>query len=451
MEKGIIEFPKKLQLNNKKITRPQARLLILKYLKNEIDLFIYQIELGVYIPILKKECDFDDDDEAYYAQQITMAHLKTLIQNASMDLYDRYKGECENVEAFLLNGTDLGAIAQLVLHGDLFKFDGVIHDFEFKSEGGLTFCRLPFDPAAEVVETPTWDILLSNFSNTDALKAWVGSLFMRDSDRSQYLWLYGSGGNGKSTMARVLGEVLERFVVFVNAPEGESARKHFSSQLKHKRLAVFDDFKFCSRADNFLRSGLFKSITGGTKVQIERKYENPFDTKINCKFLFTSNVKPSLSGDMADQRRIIYCEAQDLMQARAHDPSFYKKLKREVYDFISNCILKYHEFCPQGGPIPVDADIGKGLADEAYDNEQAFFDTSFVFDSEQCVVSSSLQIAFVDSPFKTIITLRGFKEFLRHNGCKSSTRYIDGKKTRVWIGLRCKNNAEKQCDGLARY
>jgi phage/plasmid-associated DNA primase len=236
-----------------------------------------------------------------------------------------------------------------------------VKPFAFKSDPELTFCRIPFDPIPEAGMPERWANFLKNFTNVNAICMWVGSLFFEHSDRSQYLWLYGKGGNGKSTMARVISKLLGDFVRFEQAPAKDD--KYWSAGLQNKRLIVIDD---CNNY-GFVKTGLFKSLTGSSKVRVEDKFCKAFDTDLDCKFLFTSNELPMVSDDVADQRRIIFASALN-NQVFDYDPSFESGLAESLPGFVSYCMDLYSLNCHDGRPVPTDNKEALQLA-EIFDEE----------------------------------------------------------------------------------
>lgn len=316
----------------------------------------------------------------------------------------------------------------ILIHSDM-QLKEEIKTFAFKSEDVMTFCRIPFDISHEVQPCPKWDRLLDNFSNILALKIWVGSLFVWDSDRSQYVWVYGKGGNGKSTMARVISSILGHFVRFEQVPPKED--KYWTFGLLGKRLVVLDD---CNNY-GFVKTGLFKSLTGSSKVRVEQKFGNPYDTDIDCKFLFTSNEMPMVSSEIADQRRLIFCAAKN-NEAFEFDANFIKDLEIELPNFISNCVLLYNEHCSDGRPIPVDQTEALELGGIYNEEIEAWVETNFEYDADSWVEISKFRIEMMNH--KTKLNDRRVYAFLEQQGVTRTTRRIGNRVTKIVSGLRQK-------------
>lgn len=233
--------------------------------------------------------------------------------------------------------------------------------FLWPGEDGMAFRRLPWPLAAGT--HPTWDALLSKMTNAQAFKQWVGSLFVADSDKQQYVWIYGEGNDGKGAINRFLKSV---FGVAYHATEPPPTTRHGGGRDKFwsyyavigKRLVVFPD---CNDA-HFTTSSTFKSLTGGDPIACEKKRGDPFTYIPKAKFLFFSNVKPDLSSAKADMRRVIYCEF-DPQAAFIESSNFEGTLWGEGGPFLHSCIVAYAEACPGRGLITSD-----GEAQDALDN-----------------------------------------------------------------------------------
>lgn len=209
----------------------------------------------------------------------------------------------------------------------------------FKSDPSLTFHRLAFNP--------TWDAgtdlarafpltyeLLTRTSNADALAVWIGSLFDPNSNRHQYAWLTGSGGDGKGTLIRMLARVFGPSFSSEQPPAQHD--RFWTSGLIGKRLVVFPDMN----DSKFVTTGLFKSLSGGDKVRVEFKRGATVAIDLPAKYLFSSNKRPSVTDNPADMRRIIYCYVRPVVK-RYTDGDYEYDMARELPHFISFCVHRY--------------------------------------------------------------------------------------------------------------
>jgi Family of unknown function (DUF5906) len=357
-------------------------------------------------------------------ETIDKEQFMQLARNITVNMFDYFSGDWKNPEMCLMTETTASALYRTAKIMKEFELKD-IKPFAFKSDDSLTYARAPFDPFDTVVASPRWDNFLSNFTNEKALRMWVGSLFVPDSDRSQYLWLYGQGGNGKSTLARILGKVLGPFVRFDQTPNKDD--KHWTNGLIGKRLVVFDD---CNHY-GFVKTGLFKSLTGATPVRCEPKFCEPFDTDLDCKFLFTSNEMPMVSTEIADQRRLIFCSARN-KTSFDFNPAFEDGLKDELGAFVSNCILLYREHCQDGRPIPSDQTEALEMGG-CFDEEiEAWIEGKFTYDPTSHVTVAD----FRDQLSFTKLDARRVYKFLDSKGVHRSSVKIGDVIKKSIKGLR---------------
>lgn len=227
-------------------------------------------------------------------------------------------------------------------------FNGSISPVGFINDQKPAFFKTDIVPVGE--SHPLFSEFLSRVSNSKALCAFIWSLFEPGSNTHQYLWIYGDGGNGKSSLGDFLSRCLGPSYMSKNAVNSYGNR-NFSATLVGKRLAVFED----SNSTRFIQSGQFKEVTGGGSVEVEAKYENSYTTKLFVKFLFLSNFAPELSSKKADLRRIILCKVAPIVGELYLD--YNDMLWEERAGILHTCKLAYEESILNGF-IQVDSQIG---------------------------------------------------------------------------------------------
>lgn len=195
--------------------------------------------------------------------------------------------------------------------------------------------RLPFDPLP--VESlkdacPLFDELMARTSNANGLMAFIGSLLDDRSQRQQYVWMYGEGGNGKGALMRALTDVLGRITASEQVPRPDD--RFWTSGLLGKRLVYFPD---CNNA-SFVTSGLFKSLSGEDQVRVEIKRGAILSVAMPVKFIFVSNKRPNLSSQKSDMRRVIYCHVGAVGE---HVDGYEERLRAEVPALLSACWWLY--------------------------------------------------------------------------------------------------------------
>lgn len=183
--------------------------------------------------------------------------------------------------------------------------------------------------------TPRYADLMKRMTDHKIFMAWVGSLFDPMSQRQQYTWIYGSGGNGKSALIRAIMDQLGPVAVNENPPT--PGAKHWTVGLRNKRLVVFAD---CNNI-SFVTSGEFKSLTGEDGVRIEQKGKDSYTEKLQAKYLISSNDRPCVSSSKADMRRILFFKIGEI--EKDFGQNYEDDLRDETELFLGFCYNTYLE------------------------------------------------------------------------------------------------------------
>lgn len=358
---------------------------------------------------------------------------------------DYFLRDCPHVQRTDVKPQDFSNIVKMWTANVLPLDEEIIQPVRQKSTPGYTFHRLPFDMAPG--PQPLFTELLSRMSNHEALKAWIGSLFFQQADRHQYVWIYGDGRNGKSALARFLAKILGPSATWETVPGREN--QFWTSGLVGKRLVIFGD---CNNY-GFPTTGLFKSLTGGDAIRIERKNEKCFSTQLSAKFLFLSNDPPSLSSQEADLRRAIYIKVGVIDEDFGTD--YEKKLWAEAPAILQSCIEAYLTTVKDHGTIPVD---------------RGGLDATLSVEEEHCEIVWGKHFMAVSEPEKPLrersfVTANKLWEVCREEGIRDRHHLgrfrkwmerqqgvvhdhirLHGVLTRCYFGLRLKSSSEKERD-----
>ena len=245
-----------------------------------------------------------------------------------------------------------------------------------KNDDSLCYHRMPFDliePYNLETEAPLFYEFLGRTTNSRAKVGFLGSITMEQSNREQYLWLYGDGMNGKSSLIRLLSSVFGSSSLCTTPPKKDDS--FWSSALLSKRIVMLPDVN----NTYFVTSGQFKNLTGGDKIRIERKMQDSFESEIKCKFIISSNFTPTISSSLSDQRRIIYCEIDKI--GRDPDPDYDANLLKEAPYIFGYCRAEYLKMCPSHGFIPTDKDS----LDVVTEDNDADYERVFQANFSKCV------------------------------------------------------------------
>ncbi len=310
----------------------------------------------------------------------------------------------------------------------------------FYDEPGLCWFRLPF-VLDDTIATPLFDELLSRMTNTEAVMAWVGSIFFPESYSQQYLWIKGEGNDSKSTFARTLIKLLESFAIVQTIAPWATDNKHWAFPLVNKRLVVFPDFKDESSLDN----AILKAMTGGDPVFVDPKGAPGYMASLFCKALFISNRWPTLEDQRSNLRRAILTE---IMTTTLFDPLYEQKLFAEMQGFVSKCITVYRRICPNHGPIIVSEESKETVEaniSSKNDEYEAFFDRNIeVTDVNHRIVPVELMDRLKEAFPHDRKLIDGFKRWLEDRGYKRTRENsVSGRPWR-YFGIRLRNPSPYQ-------
>lgn len=310
----------------------------------------------------------------------------------------------------------------------------------WRSEPRTALHKVDFDPAPG--DTPLFDELMSRTSNSTTLMAWIGSLFDEHSQRQQYAWIYGAGGNGKSALVRVLLSLMGPVGASENPPTRDA--KHWTCGLSNKRLVVFPD---CNNV-KFVTTGDFKQLTGEDPVRMEPKGKPAYYEIIDAKFLIISNDRPGIFSTKADLRRVLFFSIGDVPDAARVD-RYESRLMAEGPAILSKCWETYlkvsngnsrHEF------VAEDQNEVNALVEDNEHELEAFVNgklnvVSYSFDTpnnaRKYVEAHKMIELMIDSGFKSEYERRKLREYMERKHGIIRTKVRVGE-SMVLVYLNCK-------------
>lgn len=312
----------------------------------------------------------------------------------------------------------------------------VIEPIAEKDSSKYCWHKLPFNVTDG--ECPVFHELVGRTSSDELIKAFIGSLFFKDSDRRQYLWVYGSGRNGKSRLARLMKRILGPAYKTENVPD-RSSQRFWTTGIVNKRLVVFDD---CNNY-GFPGGGFFKGLTGSDDVRIERKGQDSYDTELVCRFLFLSNEAPSIKFNTAEMTRAMYVEIQPVKGRILPTKQYDDMLWQEAPAIIAECKRVYLEQCPDHNPIPTEA-IDDVILDIIDNTEEAMIQNvenqwEIDIDQTEWFVTPNEFMEWCSVKRFSAHDIKEVRAFLMNrHGIKHAIKKIDGKVQRIYKGMRSK-------------
>jgi hypothetical protein len=226
--------------------------------------------------------------------------------------------------------------------------------------------------------TPAWDSFLSHMDYPDIFKLWIGSLLDYKSSRQQYMVMYGEGGEGKSDCMNALCEVFKETSTTIRFDTSVPPRVE---KMEFKRLTMVTDTNNSSAS--FFDSGIFKTLTGDERADVNEKFKTPRDVLLKTKFMIATNKPPKILDTAANTRRFLCVKlTPPSMKERLDNPDWTDHLKEQAENFVSDCYEFYKKesetnpLLKKGISSPsesIDSAIAENLSENVYVNSIEVF------------------------------------------------------------------------------
>lgn len=225
---------------------------------------------------------------------------------------------------------------------------------------------LPYDTTAPAHLNSALEELLSRMSGHTHFCAYLFQ-YLLGYETQQLLYIYGEGGDGKSSLLKLLAEKTQSLTAY-------------SEGSRHSYYAMFDKAIISlseSTEKHILLKPQVKLITGGDAIQIEAKYKNSFTGRIKALFIIDSNNRPYVLGQESETRRLRIFEMKSPKGVKPIPPKEYVTKLSENFDgFISYCKQCYEQLKNPDTQLVRDPDnlqeVMKQLKDK---NAEMLYDT----------------------------------------------------------------------------
>lgn len=320
----------------------------------------------------------------------------------------------------------------------------------FATDPELCLSRLSFDPVrigSEDLErcAPLFSEMLSRMTNAEAFAMRLGSIYDKEADRKQAVWMWGPADCGKSDVAWLVQELSGGSYGLLSQDDLKTS--YWKAQIVGKRVGIVNE-----AAAKFIRGDQFKAITGDGDHSINQKNEKIYNARIDALIFAFSNQAPEIPHDDALMQRVIACHIDAVPEeARLPRHEVHRQLEDEMPYVAGYCIELYEKGCSADGRIP---NTKEGLQ-TSIDNYEAdyleFLDEYFIEDPDACVRRDA---------FRTAMDIYGFKRGQDQQICKRVMRRRfnaeekrnhyetneHGVKKQVWVirGLRWRSEKERQ-------
>ena len=170
-----------------------------------------------------------------------------------------------------------------------------------------------------------------------------------------FVFLYGSGANGKSTLLDVLSKMMDQYACQAQ-PETFMEMKRASQQassdiarLAGKRVVISNEVT----EGEFLADNLIKQLTGGDKITARYMYGEPFEFQPKFKLFMAGNHRPIVRGtDNGIWRRILLVPFDQVIPEALRDKQLAAKLAHELPGILNWAIKGCLDWATDGLKVP---------------------------------------------------------------------------------------------------
>ena len=318
--------------------------------------------------------------------------------------------------------------------------------------------QLPRPYCPDIVPFPAIDKFLIEMScgNSDLkniLIAFCNAILIGRSDLQRFLYLVGSGGNGKGVLTRLMTELVGNKNTCIVDMSKLNDNSFEPSKLEGKRLALMPD---CDRSSTGIST--FKSATGEDILNCERKGKDGYTFVYRGMFVLAAN-RPSFTGDSAKALKRRKIDFPCNMQPVKADKDLNSKLDKDLTAFTTYLLSKSREWVSDTLENAEDVAAVKELnwvMTIQEDSIAAFMSEDIVVGSEYSVSSGDLYKAYESfcngSNMKPKSSVR-FTPDLLEFCTKSFSLPVSRKKTKtnnLIIGLKIKSVGENAFDPMLK-
>ena len=216
--------------------------------------------------------------------------------------------------------------------------------------------RLGVDPSDEDGEPPLrWLHFLEEVLPPDSIEwmqRWLGYCLTGSTAEQKFLFLYGEGANGKTTLLNVIADIMAKTAKTISArglASGNNEHPQWLAGLKGVRLAIVNELP----SNGKWNVDVLKDLTGGGIVAARLMYQNEFSFHSNCKIIASGNEKPELGRvDEAIRRRLVIAPLNSVAAGR-RDKDLGDKLKDEYSEILRWMVQGAIAWNKHGlGPLP---------------------------------------------------------------------------------------------------
>ncbi len=268
----------------------------------------------------------------------------------------------------------------------------------------------------------------------------IAYCLLRDYPNQRLFFLYGCGGNGKTTFVRILENVLGKSNISTVSLFEFQTNRFAGSDLfgKFANISVEVDHR------DLNRTGLLKRLTGGDLIRAEKKYQHAFNFRNHAKLLFLVNELPRTPDKTpAFYRRLHLVEFPFVFEGSDEDRLLLSRIPQEEYEgLVAKCVDVLREMMKRGFAFTHESKSSQMA--ETYEELTNPLDT---FLNEHC--ESNPDGLIPKCEFR-----QRFAQYLKHKGLRSwsdaqignemknvynyeeGKKSVAGKRSWCWLGVK---------------
>ena len=268
---------------------------------------------------------------------------------------------------------------------------------------------------------------IPDYSDRVMLYQFIGYAMTLDTSEQKFIMVVGPGGTGKSTLLKLIEEILGRENVSSISLQGLQDRFAPAGLfLKQANMCADIPLSALSEVD------MIKKLTGEDTISADRKFKDPFTFRSYARLFFSANSIPYIDEKTnAFYRRMLILKMEST--PKEVDPGLFEKLREEIPNIITRCS---EEFYCSAGAVDI-SDNSREAVKSAHlesDSVEAFIVDRCETDPDARTERHSLYDAYKNYCFnegRRELTPTGFYKALANKGYKQAKG-----KTRDFLGLK---------------
>ena len=225
------------------------------------------------------------------------------------------------------------------------------------------------------------------------LQRWLGYVLTGHTREHKFLFLSGSGGNGKGTFVETLKEIMGDYAEAIPADGllgGRNQHRQWITLCDGPRMGYLNEIAHGAQWND----ADLKDLTGGGTISANRMRTDSYTFTPTTKLIISGNNRPSLSSvDTAMKRRLVLIEFN--RTPRREDEKLPEQLRVER-ERILNWILEGARAYYQSGLLDLPASVQEATRDyfEDEDHVSRFLDERFIQTPSGWVTNADLKAAY---------------------------------------------------------